>query len=89
MRLSKARARAVSVMVSTELVALAGAGVAAAGVVTVSDPKPKCSQGPALDVRRATWSDLRADAWAHSVAKGAMHGPYCGDYLPSGRIARG
>jgi len=31
----------------------------------------------------------RADAWAYSVAKGAVHGPPCGDYIWSGRISRG
>lgn len=30
-----------------------------------------------------------ADAWAYSVAKGALHGPPCGDYIWSGRISRG
>jgi len=30
-----------------------------------------------------------ANAWAYSVAKGALHGPPCGDYIGSGRISRG
>ena len=30
-----------------------------------------------------------ADAWGYSVAKGALHGPPCGDYIWSGRIDRG
>ena len=30
-----------------------------------------------------------ADAWAYSIAKGAVHGPPCGDYIWSGRISRG
>jgi hypothetical protein len=31
----------------------------------------------------------RANAWAYSIAKGAQHGPPCGDYIWSGRIKRG
>jgi hypothetical protein len=30
-----------------------------------------------------------ANAWAFSIAKGAQHGPPCGDYIGSGRIRRG
>jgi len=31
----------------------------------------------------------RANAWGYSLAKGAQHGPPCGDYIGSGRIDRG